>query len=238
MTRDSRDYYNDFSTVYEAHRHEGYHKMLDDLEFSIIEPFTTNKDVLEAGCGTGLILRRSAEIANRAVGIDLSPGMLSLARDRGLEVFESGVNELPFEDQSFDTVYSFKVLAHVPDISGALKEMTRVTRPGGHLILEFYNPTSLRGLIKRLKPATRITETTHDEQVFTRFDTLADIRGYLPDEVELVGIRGVRVVTPAAVIHKIPGLHQLFRAAEFSLRSGPFARLAGFLVVILKRREI
>lgn len=237
MSRDNREYYDAFSTVYEKHRHDGYHKLLDDLEFSILHPYIEDREVLEAGCGTGLILRRSAEVARRAVGIDLSPGMLALARERGLEVVEGSVTELPFDDASFDVVYSFKVLAHVPEIQAAIREFSRVLRPGGHLILEFYNPFSLRGLIKRLKPATPITDKTHDEQVYTRFDSLAAIRAYLPPDVELVDIQGVRVVTPAAFVHKIPAVAGMMRSLEFALKRGPLARLAGFLVVILRRRE-
>ena len=100
-------------------------------------------------------------LARRAVGIDLSPGMLRKARARGLDVVHGSVTDLPFGDGEFDLAYSFKVLAHVERIERALGEMARVVRPGGHVIAEFYNPWSLRGLIKRLKPATQISTRDH-----------------------------------------------------------------------------
>ena len=58
----------------------------------------------------------------------------------GIRVMRANACELPFADKSFDLVYSFKVLAHVEDIDRALKEIARVTRRGGHMVLEFYNP--------------------------------------------------------------------------------------------------
>src|SRR5690606_39017711 len=106
--------------------------------------YGTGKDVLECGCGTGLILERIARFARSASGIDLSPGMLEVAKRRGLDVQEGSITSLPFPDASFDVTCSFKVLAHVPDIGRALAEMARVTRPSGVILAEFYNPWSLR----------------------------------------------------------------------------------------------
>ena len=124
----ARTYYDEFSHAYEARRRPndpgGYHALIDDLEIELTERYGAGKDVLECGCGTGLILERIKGYARRAVGIDLSPGMLDHARARGLEVREGSVTALPFEDATFDVTCSFKVLAHVPDIGRALAEMT------------------------------------------------------------------------------------------------------------------
>src|SRR5262245_29395849 len=143
---DNRAYYDDFSHGYERERGRGYHQLLDDLEMSIVSPLARGRRVLEIGCGTGLILERIAREARSASGIDLSPGMLQTARARGLDVTLASATQLPFSDSSFDLVCSFKVLAHVPEIERALSEAARVTRPGGQLVLEFYNPWSLRYL--------------------------------------------------------------------------------------------
>src|SRR3954471_24457885 len=83
----TRTYYDEFSKSYERHRRpndaDGYHALVDDLEIDLCARYGTGRDILECGCGTGLILERLAELARRAVGIDLSPGMLELARSRG-----------------------------------------------------------------------------------------------------------------------------------------------------------
>src|SRR4051812_8024644 len=123
----TRSYYDEFSKSYEDHRRpnhaDGYHALVDDLEVELCERYGRGKDVLECGCGTGLILERLAAFAKRATGVDLSPGMLERARERGLDVHEGSITHLPFEDASFDVACSFKVLAHVPDVGRALSEM-------------------------------------------------------------------------------------------------------------------
>jgi ubiquinone/menaquinone biosynthesis C-methylase UbiE len=147
---DNQAYYDDFSDWYERERGREYHRMLDDLELRVCAPLAVGRQVLEVGCGTGLILSRLAQHADNAWGVDLSPGMVRIAKERGLKVVLGSVTDLPFADASFDLVCSFKVLAHVPNIGRALAEIARVTKPGGQMILEFYNPFSLRYLAKRL----------------------------------------------------------------------------------------
>ncbi len=126
-------------------RPDGYHALIDDLEVDLRSALRARGDVLECGAGTGLLLERIAGFARSARGIDMSPRMLERARARDLDVTEASVTEIPFADASFDVTCSFKVLAHVPEIGRALAEMARVTRPGGAVIAEFYNPMSPAG---------------------------------------------------------------------------------------------
>ena len=202
---ETRAYYDEFSQRYEHHRRpnksaSGYHALVDDLEIELAVRYGKNKAVLECGCGTGLILERIADYAAKAVGIDLSPGMLELAKQRGLDVHEGSVTKLPFDDASFDVTCSFKVLAHVPDIGRALKEMARVTKPGGVILAELYNPWSLRGLAKRLGPAGKISDKTRESAVYTRFDSPLTVPKILPLGVQASGDRARHsdIVTPAA----------------------------------------
>lgn len=236
MSQNSQQYYDEFSQSYEDHRHQGYHRLLDELEMEIANRYCQGH-VLEAGCGTGLILNRLAKRARRATGIDLSAGMLKPAQGRDLSVAQAPVDCLPFADGEFDAVFSFKVLAHIPNIGEALAELARVTKPGGHLVLEFYNKHSLRYLIKMAKRPNRIGGKFTDEDVFTRYDSLNQIHGYLPASVDFVSSAGVRVVTPAAFVHRIPGVGQAFAAVErIALDAPGFHRLGGFLIVVLKKR--
>ncbi len=114
--------------------------------------------VLEVGVGTGLSLpdyKRSLKI----VGIDLSPEMLEKARDRvaeeGLdnvsELREMDASELDFADASFDTVAAMYVMTVVPDPEKVMRELSRVCRPGGQVILvnHFSTEEGVRGWVER-----------------------------------------------------------------------------------------
>lgn len=231
----NRTYYDDFSAWYERERAAGYHALIDEIEVDAVREFAAGKRVLEAGCGTGLVLERLARVAQEAHGFDLSPGMVAKARARGLSVSLGSVTAIPFRSNSFDFVCSFKVLAHVPEIELALRELSRVTRPGGTLVLEFYNPWSLRYLAKRLAGPQRISEGRTEADVYTRWDAPVTIPKRLPPNLELVEYRGVRVATPAAFVHKIPVVRDLFSAAERASVRSPLRYFGGFLLAVLRK---
>jgi len=232
----AQDYYDEFAEWYERERGKGYHQLIDDLEVDLVERYGRGAEVLEVGCGTGLILERVARFAEHAWGIDLSAGMLEKARARKLDVARASVVDLPFADERFDVVYSFKVLSHVEPIREALAEMARVTRRGGYLLLEFYNRMSLRYLIKRVKPAHAISDRVKDTAIFTRYDTLADVRSYLPPGCHVVTLRGVRVITPSAALHRLPTVGALLGRVERGVADAPLLRrLGGFLIVVAQK---
>jgi ubiquinone/menaquinone biosynthesis C-methylase UbiE len=97
-------------------------------------------EVLELAIGTGRTLPEyGADV--RLTGLDLSPGMLAVARRRAsalgrtVELVEGDAQALPFADASFDTVLSVFSLCTVPDVPRVLAEARRVLRPGGQLLL-------------------------------------------------------------------------------------------------------
>jgi ubiquinone/menaquinone biosynthesis C-methylase UbiE len=233
----TQQYYDRFSETYDNERHRGYHRLIDELELDLVRRYGAGKDVFEAGCGTGLLLREAAEVARSAVGLDLSRGMLAPARARGLKVVQGSLTDVPLPSASFDLVYSMKVLAHVPPIELAIAELSRLVRPGGHMLLEFYNPMSLRYLAKRLGGPGRIAgDGTDESHVYTRFDRLSRARSYLPAGVELISVRGVRVVTPASHVFAWQPLGKLFTWAEWAACDAPLLRnLGGFLILVARK---
>ena len=97
--------------------------------------------VLDVGTGTGIVaLEAVARVlpGGSVLGIDLSEGMLETARSRavaGVEFRRMDAEALELEDGSFDVVLSLFALLHFPDPLRALREMHRVLRPGGRLVL-------------------------------------------------------------------------------------------------------
>jgi ubiquinone/menaquinone biosynthesis C-methylase UbiE len=235
----TRAYYDEFARGYERHRRpndpHGYHALIDELEIDLVARYGKAKDILECGCGTGLLLERFASFARSAKGMDLSPGMLAKAKERGLDVQEGSVTELPFADESFDVTCSFKVLAHVPQIGKALAEMARVTRPGGVILAELYNPLSLRHLAKRALPAGKISDSRKENEVYTRFDPPWVVPRILPPGTTLEAARGVRIVTPVAAAMRIPLLGSALRKLEFALADGPLSIFGGFYIAVIRK---
>jgi ubiquinone/menaquinone biosynthesis C-methylase UbiE len=237
----NRRYYDAFAEDYErergAHSRGGYHDLIDELEAQFVERFARGKDVLEVGCGTGLVLSRIAGFAHCARGVDLSPRMLDHARARQLDVQLGSATDLPFENDTFDVSCSFKVLAHVRDIELALAEMVRVVRPGGYVIAEFYNPWSLRGLIKRFGPARPVADGVDEGHVFTRYDSPGDADRLVPANCRRVAARGVRILLPSALLLRVPLLDRVFWFAERRLCDSAFSRFGGFWIGAFQKQE-
>jgi SAM-dependent methyltransferase len=91
--------------------------------------------VLEVGCGPGWASEWiQEELGAEVVAVDQSERMVALARERGVEARVGDVQELPFEDESFDVALAAWMLYHVADLDRGLAELARVLRPGGRLV--------------------------------------------------------------------------------------------------------
>jgi SAM-dependent methyltransferase len=112
---------------------------------------------LDAACGTGRLTTLLVERGHDVTGIDQSPEMLAIARDRFPQAdFRIGdLHELPLPDGAVDVVVCGLALAHVPDLAPVLRELARVLRPGGHLLLsDAHHEIVLRGsIVKALGPS-------------------------------------------------------------------------------------
>jgi SAM-dependent methyltransferase len=97
--------------------------------------------VLEIGCGTGCDLLQFAKHGANAVGIDITPEHIRLARDRVgnlAQVLPGDGANIPFPDESFDYVYSHGVLHHLDQPRRMVEEIFRVLRPGGRFNVHVY----------------------------------------------------------------------------------------------------
>ncbi|HSB28321.1 MAG TPA: class I SAM-dependent methyltransferase [Pyrinomonadaceae bacterium] len=91
--------------------------------------------LLDVGCGTGANLLLLSKYGD-AEGVDISEDALSFCRERGLDKVKLGAaEELPYEDGTFDLVTAFDVVEHMDDDVAGLREMRRVLRPGGRVLI-------------------------------------------------------------------------------------------------------
>lgn len=235
--KDAREYYDDYSYFYEKKRKRNYHILIDRLELDLLKKYCYGKRVLDAGCGTGIMLSQIKGMGQIAFGIDLSGEMLKSAQRKDLRLVQGRLSELPFKEKTFDMVYSFKVLPHVPQIEETISEMVRVTDKDGYLILGFYNPYSLRYLIKILKRPTKVSDMTRDNEVFTRYDSYKKIREIIPDYLGVEAIRGIRIFTPFSFVHDIPILSMIFKFLERIFCDTCLKYFAGFLIIVLRHKK-
>lgn len=100
------------------------------------------EDVLDLGTGTGTVAARAAAAVapdGSVIAVDISPEMLSLARERlkavaTCRVEEGGAEDIPTPDASFDVVLASLSMMYVIDRAAAAREIARVLRPGGRLV--------------------------------------------------------------------------------------------------------
>lgn len=102
------------------------------------------KRVLEIGVGQGTDLSQFANAGAKCHGVDITENHLRLTAAnfayRGLDasLIKSDATTLPFQDATFDCVYSFGVIHHIPEDQAVLREIFRVLKPGGTLLIGLY----------------------------------------------------------------------------------------------------
>lgn len=113
--------------------------------------------IADIGCGNGAYL---AELAHRGhagpvLGVDLSPGMLQAARSRAPQVrlIAGDAAALPLRDDASDLTLAMHMLYHVPDPFAAVRELRRITRPGGQALVVLNGEDHLRELLDAVTAA-------------------------------------------------------------------------------------
>jgi SAM-dependent methyltransferase len=172
------------------------------VELSALSLFASVVDgpVLEVGCGTGLATAELVRFGVDVSGLDLSPGMLEVARERLPDVrFEVGsMLELPHPDSSFGGVVAWYSTIHVPDdlLPVALAELARILRPGGYLALAFQVGDEPRHMTSAL--GHEITLDFHRRQPDQMASLLA--AAGVPVEVSTVRVAREDELTPHAFL--------------------------------------
>lgn len=109
-------------------------------------------DVLDAGCGTGYLTRKLRERGANVIGVDFSPEMIGVAREKApdIDFRVDDCSGLPtIADDSHDLVIGNYVLMDTPDLDGAMQSFCRVLRAEGHAVLVFSHPCFPAGFARR-----------------------------------------------------------------------------------------
>ena len=188
--------------------------------------------VLEIGVGAGADFVQWVQAGARATGVDLTEAGVALTREHlevlgmheaGAEVRQADAEALPFEDGSFDLVYSWGVLHHTPDTKRAFAEAHRVLAPGGEIRAMIYRLPSWSGWMLRMQHgilkgrwglSAREAIYHHLESPGTKAYTEAEARQFL----EAIGFSDVRIgaqLGPADVLSIRPS--QKYRSPLFRL---------------------
>jgi len=190
----------DYAYLYQLEENFWWFRGMREISKVLLDPICAaahQRDVLDAGCGTGGMLSWLNQYAesHRIVGIDLSPTALGFCRERAHQQLTQGsIAQLPFANASFDLVTSFDAIQHVLDKGDvrAIAEIYRVLRPGGFAFVRV--------------PAYEWLRSGHDEALkVQRRYTL----GELSDEMQRVGFTVRRAtyantfLLPVAVIKRL-----------------------------------
>ena len=147
--------------------------------------------LLEVGCGMGTDSIQLAREGFDVHGVDLTENAIDLAQKRFSLYEQKGsfqvgdAENLPFDDDTFDIVYSFGVLHHTPDTQKSIDEVYRVLKPGGLAVIMLYNTASFNYVIHRILnapfdgnwkdrcPIERSYYKSDIKKMFNSFDTLS-----------------------------------------------------------------
>lgn len=193
--RASQSFFDEWSEGYEEMRISPWFRYTQELTIEHLQ-LTPESRVLDIGCGTGYAVRRAAELVpeGRAVGLDISPGMIDQARaltaprlrDR-IEFRLGSSAELAFDDNTFTHVICTNSFHHYPDPLGVLGQMRRVLEPGGTLLI-FENAPDLSLYTKAWDLILSVWEEGH-VKYYPSHELGALIRQAGFSEVELLVLR-------------------------------------------------
>ena len=113
----------------------------DYRDESILRHVGDGKTLVEVGCGEGILLEKMTKLfSDKTVfAIEPEPENVEICKSHNLDVRPGSVYELPMEDASVDTLLFIEVIEHLDDPDLAIREISRVIKPGGKLILLFPN---------------------------------------------------------------------------------------------------
>lgn len=141
-----QDEYFDYELENDAQFFDLMQRGLADIDFDRIEANTAKpRRFLDIGCATGMLVAHLASRGWEAAGTEICvPAAQFGAEQRGATIHVGTIEELSFPSRSFDLVHFSHVIEHVPDPRAFLREVARITRPGGHVVIVTPNTASFQ----------------------------------------------------------------------------------------------
>lgn len=124
--------------------------------------------LVDVGCGAGLLAPHIAGRGYRHVGVDLVPSALAQAGAHGVRVLAGDATALPLPSGCSDVVVAGELLEHVTDLAGVVREVCRILRPGGRLVVDTLNATALSRflLVTLAERFGTVPKGIHDPDLF------------------------------------------------------------------------
>ena len=157
--------------------------------------------VLDVGTGPGFVASAALARGAKVRAVDQSDAMVSLARETGVDAVQSGVEDLPFEDGSFDAVVAGYVLNHLPRPSAGVASLRRVLAPGGRLAMTVWDADNpALGLVAPVVASLGLTGAVPPGPDAHLFSSSAELESLLAgwDDVQVTRPRWVLTVEPGA----------------------------------------
>jgi len=195
--------------VYAKWRSTGLGLITEELEQRLILEFAApvrGERILDIGCGDGtLTLAFWKEGASLVIGCDSDPRMIAAARSLAarhkakIGYVIGRAEQLPFADETFDVLTAVTLLCFFPEPSNAVREMARVLRPGGRLVIGDLGKWSLWAVSRRIRG-----RLGSDTWRAARFRTAGELRA-LAEEAELrvEMIRGAVYYPPVELLARL-----------------------------------
>jgi len=197
------DFHNQLASRWETnYRSKAFLSRVEALENALGERDLRGKHWLDAGCGSGTLSRWLAERGAKVVGIDGAPEMVRAALSQAgalegsLQFQVANVGALPFPAGLFDGVLCSSVLEYADHPELYLKELARVTKPGGTLLISVPNAESVvrlglrtAFLLTNLVGRARPKYMAHSRHQYSKkeFSALLRTHGFEPDYMAAFG---------------------------------------------------